>query len=94
MLTSHKPGIGKEILIIGAGNVAVDAARTAHRFGAKVTIVYRRDKDDMPANKDELFEAQREGIEFVFYAAPLEILGDTAGQCARPEGQQDGAGRF
>ncbi|MFA5099335.1 MAG: FAD-dependent oxidoreductase [Candidatus Omnitrophota bacterium] len=77
--TKHKPAIGKEIVIIGAGNVAVDAARTAHRFGAKVTIVYRRDKDDMPANKDELFEAQREGIQFVFFAAPLEILGDAAG---------------
>jgi len=75
----HKPNIGKNVLIIGAGNVAVDAGRTAHRFGAKVTIVYRRDKDDMPANKDELFEAEREGIHFVFYAAPKEILGDEKG---------------
>ncbi|HNQ50244.1 MAG TPA: FAD-dependent oxidoreductase [Candidatus Omnitrophota bacterium] len=77
--SGHKPVIGTEVVIIGAGNVAVDAARTAWRLGAQVTIVYRRDKADMPANKDELFEAEREGVRFVFFAAPLEILGDEKG---------------
>ncbi|MDD5348004.1 MAG: FAD-dependent oxidoreductase [Candidatus Omnitrophica bacterium] len=75
----HKPKTGKEILVIGAGNVAIDAARTAHRSGAKVTIVYRRGRDDMPANEDEILEAEREGVNFVFYAAPSQILGDDKG---------------
>jgi NADH-quinone oxidoreductase subunit F len=56
--------------------VAIDAARTAWRLGAKVTVVYRREKEDMPANKDEIREAAHEGIKFVFLAAPKEILGD------------------
>jgi len=75
----HKAKVGKDILIIGAGNVAIDAARTAHRTGAKVTVVYRRGRDDMPANEDEIIEAEREGIEFMFYAAPKEIAGDQTG---------------
>jgi NADH-quinone oxidoreductase subunit F len=94
VLTGRKPGIGKNVLIVGAGNVAVDAARTAHRFGSKVTIVYRRDKEDMPANKEEIFEAQREGIEFVFYAAPVEILGDKAGRVRGLKVSKMAAGDF
>jgi len=78
--TGRMPGLGKRVLIIGAGNVAIDAARTALRFGAKVTIVYRRDRDDMPANKDEVIEAEKEGAGFIFFAAPLQILGDTSGK--------------
>ncbi|MCX7927804.1 MAG: FAD-dependent oxidoreductase [Candidatus Omnitrophica bacterium] len=77
-----KPNIGRKVIIIGAGNVAVDAARTALRFGAQPTIVYRRGHDDMPANEDEIKEAQREGVRFVFYAAPKEILSDNKG-CVR-----------
>lgn len=73
---SDKVIIGKKVVIIGAGNVAVDAARTAFRLGSEVTIVYRRDKEDMPANKDEILEAEAEGIKFVFYAAPKQIIGD------------------
>ncbi|MBF0522748.1 MAG: FAD-dependent oxidoreductase [Candidatus Omnitrophica bacterium] len=71
-----KVALGKDVLIIGAGNVAIDAARTAFRFGVNVTVVYRREKEDMPANKDEISEAEKEGIKFVFLAAPKEILGD------------------
>jgi NADH-quinone oxidoreductase subunit F len=74
--SSEDVSLGKKVVIIGAGNVAVDAARTALRFGCEVTIVYRRDKEDMPANKDEISEAEAEGIKFVFYAAPKQIIGD------------------
>ena len=80
VLGKNKPAIGAQVLIIGAGNVAVDAARTAWRMGSRVTIVYRRDKEDMPANKDEIAEAGNEGISFVFLAAPKEILGDDTGR--------------
>ncbi len=73
---SEKVSLGKKVAVIGAGNVAVDAARTALRFGCEVTIVYRRDKEDMPANKDEISEAEAEGIKFIFYAAPKQIIGD------------------
>jgi len=74
-----RPKLGKRVLIIGAGNVAIDAARTALRFGSHVTVVYRRDKDDMPANKDEIFEAEREGVNFIFMAAPKAVVGNNNG---------------
>ena len=80
VLKSGKSKVGKNIVIIGAGNVAVDAARTALRSGAKVTIVYRREKADMPANKEEILEAEKEGVKFVFLAAPCEIIGDNYGK--------------
>ncbi|MDP3451935.1 MAG: FAD-dependent oxidoreductase [Bacteroidales bacterium] len=70
------PDIGKNVVVIGAGNVAIDAARTAHRFGAEVTVVYRRLKADMPANKDEIKEAEIEGVNYLFLSNPKEILAD------------------
>ncbi len=73
------PLIGKKIVIIGAGNVAVDAARTALRFNSEVTIVYRREKADMPANKEEIKGAESEGVKFIFLANPKAILGDSHG---------------
>lgn len=75
-----KPPIGKKTAIIGAGNVALDAARTALRLGSQVTIVYRREKEDMPANKDEISQAQAEGIKFIFLASPKVIQGDVQGK--------------
>jgi NADH-quinone oxidoreductase subunit F len=74
-----KIALGKKVVIIGAGNVAIDAGRSAFRFGCEVIIVYRRDKADMPANKDEIREAEAEGIKFIFYAAPKQILADAKG---------------
>ncbi len=74
------PLIGKKVLVIGAGNVAVDAARTALRFGSEVTIVYRREKADMPANKDEIKGAESEGVKFIFLASPKSILADSHGR--------------
>ncbi len=80
MREQKKPQVGARVLVIGAGNVAIDAARTAWRLGAKVTVVYRREKEDMPANKDEIREAENEGVKFIFLAAPQEILGDEHGR--------------
>jgi NADH-quinone oxidoreductase subunit F len=74
------PSIGKKVVIIGAGNVAVDAARTALRLDSDVTIVYRRQKEDMPANKDEIKGAEAEGVKFIFLAGPKVILGDAKGK--------------
>ncbi len=68
--------IGKKIAVIGGGNAAIDSARTLLRLGAeKVTIVYRRQKEHMPADSEEIMEAEHEGIEFIFMAAPIKILG-------------------
>ncbi|MDD5281344.1 MAG: FAD-dependent oxidoreductase [Candidatus Omnitrophica bacterium] len=75
-----EPLIGKKVLVIGAGNVAVDAARTALRFGSEVTIVYRREKTDMPANKDEIKGAESEGVKFIFLASPKAIQGNPRGR--------------
>ena len=80
LLTGKKTSIGKRTIIIGAGNVAVDAARTAFRLGSQVTIVYRREKADMPANKAEIQEAESEGVKFIFLAGPKAILGDSGGR--------------
>jgi glutamate synthase (NADPH) small chain len=69
---------GKEVLVIGGGNTAMDAARTAHRLGGHVTIVYRRTKSEMPARVEELEHALEEGIELLVLRSPNEFLGDDA----------------
>ena len=70
------PAIGTSVAVIGGGNVAIDVARAAVRLGAEVTVVYRRDRDFMPAADDEIAEAAEEGVSFRFLASPAEILGD------------------
>lgn len=66
--------LGKKVLVIGAGNVAMDAARSAKRNGAeKVTIVYRKDFENMTASKKEIEEAKEDGIEFELFKSPIEI---------------------
>ena len=70
------PAIGTSVAVIGGGNVAIDVARAAVRLGAEVTVVYRRDRDSMPAADDEIAEAAEEGVSFRFRASPAEILGD------------------
>ena len=70
------PAIGPSVAVIGGGNVAIDVARAAVRLGAEVTVVYRRDRDSMPAADDEIAEAAEEGVSFRFLASPAEILGD------------------
>ena len=70
------PAIRTSVAVIGGGNVAIDVARAAVRLGAEVTVVYRRDRDSMPAADDEIAEAAEEGVSFRFLASPAEILGD------------------
>ena len=69
--------VGEKVAVVGGGNAAIDAARTAQRLGAKkVTIVYRRLKDDMPAAPEEIHEAELEGIEIRYLALPVEAVGE------------------
>ncbi len=70
-----RPALGKKVIVVGGGNTAVDAARVALRFGSKVTLVYRRTREEMPAIKEEVEEAIKEGVEFIFQAAPVKIIG-------------------
>jgi len=74
--TPLPPTEGKQVLVIGGGNTAMDAARTARRLGGLVTIVYRRTQSEMPARVEELHHALEEGIELKVLAAPYEFLGD------------------
>ena len=79
------PAIGPSVAVIGGGNVAIDVARAAVRLGAEVTVVYRRDRDSMPAADDEIAEAAEEGVSFRFLASPAEILGDGKAETLRIE---------
>ena len=79
------PAIGTSVAVIGGGNVAIDVARAAVRLGAEVTVVYRRDRDSMPAADDEIAEAAEEGVSFRFLASPAEILGDDRAETLKIE---------
>ncbi|MDD5503656.1 MAG: NADPH-dependent glutamate synthase, partial [Candidatus Thermoplasmatota archaeon] len=68
--------VGKRVVVIGGGNVAMDSARCALRLGAESTIVYRRSKDEMPARKEEIHHAEEEGVKFELLAAPVQVLGE------------------
>ncbi len=69
--------IGKRVAVVGGGNTAMDACRTAVRLGAeKVYIIYRRTRGEMPANADEIEEAMEEGVEFKFLTNPAELIGE------------------
>jgi NADH-quinone oxidoreductase subunit F len=67
--------LGKKVVVIGGGNAAIDSARTALRMGAEVTVIYRRERKDMPAIKEEVEAAEAEGANFVYLAAPHRIVG-------------------
>lgn len=91
---------GKNVAVFGAGNVAMDAARTAMRLGAEsVRIVYRRSREEMPARAAEIHHADEEGIEFYLLTAPLRFIGDENGrvtgmECIKMElGEPDDSGR-
>ena len=74
--TGGKPAIGNRVAIVGGGNTAMDACRTAVRLGAEdVYVVYRRTRNEMPADDIEIVEAEEEGVKFKFLCAPDEILG-------------------
>jgi glutamate synthase (NADPH) small chain len=68
---------GSRVVVAGGGNVAMDAARVARRLGAKVTLVYRRREEDLPARIDEVIHAKEEGVEIIACANPIHITGDT-----------------
>lgn len=72
-----QPKLDGNVIVVGAGNVAMDAARSAWRLGAKkVTVVYRRSIEEAPASKHEIEDAKNEGVEFKFLTNPVEILGN------------------
>ncbi|MBN1949324.1 MAG: FAD-dependent oxidoreductase [Candidatus Cloacimonetes bacterium] len=75
-----KPVIGRQVAVIGGGNVAMDAARTCRRLGADVTVVYRRREEDMPADREEIEEAKSEGVKFIIQAIPVKISRSSAGK--------------
>lgn len=89
----------KNVIIVGGGNVAMDAARVAKRLGAeKVTVMYRRTETEMPARKAEIFHAKEEGIEFLFLSNPIRFLGEngklTKVECIKMRtAQEDSSGR-
>ena len=91
---------GKNVIVVGGGNVAMDAARSAKRLGAEnVSIVYRRSEEEMPARREEIHHAKEEGIQFHLLCNPVKILGTEEGwvkqvECIRMElGEPDASGR-
>ena len=90
---------GKKVVVVGGGNVAMDAARTALRLGADVTVVYRRSEAELPARVEEVHHAKQEGINFRLLTNPVEILVDENGwvkgvRCIEMElGEPDASGR-
>jgi len=92
--------VGKRVAVVGGGNVAMDAVRTAKRLGAEIaSIVYRRTRDEMPARSEEVHHAEQEGIAFEMLVAPLEVIGNdkkwvTGLKCIRMQlGEPDASGR-
>lgn len=69
----ERPQVGQSVVVIGGGNTAMDCARTAVRLGAEVRVVYRRTRAEMPAIAEEIADAEREGVQFTFLAAPIEL---------------------
>lgn len=91
--------IGRKVCVVGGGNVAMDAARTALRLGAEVHVVYRRTEAELPARKEEVHHAIQEGIIFDMLTNPVEIVGNEKGwvsamKCIKMElGEPDASGR-
>ena len=91
--------VGRRVTVVGGGNVAMDAARTALRLGAEVTVVYRRTEKEMPARIEEVHHAKEEGVVFQLLSNPVAVLGNEKGwvtglKCVRMElGEPDESGR-
>lgn len=91
--------VGNKVCVVGGGNVAMDAARTALRLGAEVTVVYRRTEKELPARAEEVHHAKEEGIQFRLLTNPVEIVGNEKGwvtgiKCEQMElGEPDASGR-
>jgi NADH-quinone oxidoreductase subunit F len=90
----EKMPVGKKVVVIGGGNAAIDSARTARRLGADVTIVYRRERKDMPAIPEEIEAAEHEGAKILYLMAPHRIVGDKAGQVRAIEVAKTKLGEF
>lgn len=90
---------GSKAVVVGGGNVAMDAARTALRLGADTTIVYRRTENELPARREEVYHAKEEGVRFEMLTNPVEVIGDEKGwvkavRCIKMElGEPDESGR-
>lgn len=91
--------VGQKVVVVGGGNVAMDAVRTAKRLGAEAVIVYRRSEKELPARVEEVHHAKQEGIEFRMLTNPTAVLGDETGwvrglNCVEMElGEPDESGR-
>ena len=91
--------VGQKVAVVGGGNVAMDAVRTALRLGAEATIVYRRGEEELPARVEEVHHAKEEGVKFAMLTNPTEVLSDENGnvtglKCVRMElGEADASGR-
>ena len=91
--------VGKKVAVVGGGNVAMDAVRTAKRLGAEATIIYRRSEAELPARREEVHHAKEEGIEFRMLTNPTQVIGDDKGwvtglSCVEMElGEPDESGR-
>jgi NADH-quinone oxidoreductase subunit F len=94
-----KPPLGMRVVVVGGGNAAIDSARTARRLGSEVTVIYRRERKDMPAIPEETLAAQHEGAQFLFLATPHRLVGDKNGHVRAIEvvktklGEFDASGR-
>jgi len=96
--TGNPPEVGDKVVVVGGGDTAIDAARVALRLGAKVTLLYRRTRNEMPAIEEEIVGAEDENIEFHFLAAPIELIQKDGVavemRCQRMElGEPDESGR-
>ena len=91
--------VGKKVAVVGGGNVAMDAVRTAKRLGAEATIIYRRSEAELPARREEVHHAKEEGVEFRMLTNPTQVIGDDKGwvtglSCVEMElGEPDESGR-
>ena len=90
----EKLPVGQKVVVIGGGNAAIDSARTARRLGADVTIVYRRERRDMPAIAEEIEAAEHEGARLLYLAAPHRVLGDKDGRVKALEAVKTKLGEF
>lgn len=94
----QRPTIGQKVIVVGGGNTAIDAARTSIRLGCDVTMLYRRTRNEMPANTEEIDAAADEGVKFIFLSAPTKVITDNGVashlECVKMElGEPDESGR-
>ncbi|MFH0257416.1 formate dehydrogenase subunit alpha [Vibrio rumoiensis] len=95
----HRYTTGKKVAVIGGGNTAIDCARTAVRDGAETTLIYRRTRDEMPAEDYEILEAEHEGVQFLMLTNPVENIANQDGRVCQIKlekmrlGEADSSGR-